>query len=1005
MQFSHTNQSSDQDGGILGCTLRHVTRAVSRYPKLTLCLVMLVTFAAAGYTAMCLDFRTQRADLIDPRADYHQRWLAYTEQFGDQSDIVVVVESDHSDLIRSVLDDLGPRLEREPELFSDVLYRIDTSQLRRKGLQYFTPGELQSGLRNLEQFGSAINGRWDQTRLDVQFSGFARDLNTQARRQEQLPHQVITSNNETNQLLSRIDQLTGSLNGSLENSGGFENPWPRIIPSAVPLATGEVTYLMNKRGTMGFVQVKSNLSEDSSFNGATTAVTRLREIIAEVSERYPETQIGLTGIPVLENDEMRRSQSDMTAASAVSFIAVAVLMFVGFRGLRHPLLSLVMLLVGMTWTFGYTTLVVGHLNILSVSFAVILIGLGIDFAIHYLARYLEIRHQGKELRPALKETSSSVGTGIVTAAITTALAFFCATFTDFLGVAELGIIAGGGILICAACTFLVLPALVALSDGDLEPKQLPAPFDFHLLRNFIGRFPRIVAIASIALILGFGSQVVRVDDGFEWQIRYDSNLLNLQAEGIDSVDVQQRMFKQSDHSLLYAVSVADSAEEARRLRLEFEKLPTVDRVEDLASRLPTTSIDQTKSSILAYRQRLSRLPRQIPIMPQLNPATVGRNMEATLQALRRVRHPDATAAAAKIDQFLDQFESLTLQEQSRFLSAFQQRATGALLFQLHGLLAATETAPLGWNDLPTQLQNRFVSNPAEGESRKWLLQVYPKSEIWDAAPLAEFVHDLRSVDPNVTGTPLQNFEASNQIQKSYRNASLYALAVVLIVLLMDFLRQEQKLLVLLPPLAVVVFAAMMLQTRQISISPTILIGAYLVMIVASAAILDYQNLRDALLAMVPPVAGGLMMFGWFAVFGIDLNPANLIVLPLVLGIGVDDGVHVVHDFRLQRGKGKRYRTSSSTMNAITLTSLTTMAGFGSMLMAAHRGLASVGLVLVIGVGGCLFVSLVTLPAVLSCLSASDADADSDDDNLDLEDARNEKSQQQSRNKNNRRRAA
>ena len=103
------------------------------------------------------------------------------------------------------------------------------------------------------------------------------------------------------------------------------------------------------------------------------------------------------------------------------------------------------------------------------------------------------------------------------------------------------------------------------------------------------------------------------------------------------------------------------------------------------------------------------------------------------------------------------------------------------------------------------------------------------------------------------------------------------------------------------------------------------------------------------------------MFGMLELLGLDLNPANLIVLPLVLGIGVDDGVHVVHDFRMQRG---RYRTSSSTINAIVLTSLTSMIGFGSMMLAAHRGLYSLGLVLVIGIGSCLFVSLVTLPAIL-----------------------------------------
>ena len=245
---------------------------------------------------------------------------------------------------------------------------------------------------------------------------------------------------------------------------------------------------------MGFLKVVPTANQKDDFNGDSRAVDRIRELIGQVTEKHPDVKIGVTGIPVLENDEMRRSQSDMTLASVISFLGVGVLLFIGFRGFRHPLLGLVMLLVGMAWTFGYTTLVVGHLNILSVSFAVILIGLGIDFAIHYLARYLELRHQGESLRPALRETSTSVGAGIVTAALTTALAFFCATFTQFLGVAELGIIAGGGILLCGVATFIVLPALISLSDQNVEPRKLPTPFDGHLLRGMTSRFPRLVMI-------------------------------------------------------------------------------------------------------------------------------------------------------------------------------------------------------------------------------------------------------------------------------------------------------------------------------------------------------------------------------------------------------------------------------------------------------------------------------------------------------------------------------
>ena len=169
-----------------------------------------------------------------------------------------------------------------------------------------------------------------------------------------------------------------------------------------------VVYLLNDAGTMGFL--KTFPAKDANdLNGASKSIDRLRELIAEVSATHTDVTIGMTGIPILESDEMRRSQSDMTIASIVSFAGVGLLLFLGFRGFRHPLLALGMLVIGIAWSVGYTTLAIGHLNILSVSFAVILIGLGIDFAIHYLARYLELRHEGQKLQPALLETSSEIG--------------------------------------------------------------------------------------------------------------------------------------------------------------------------------------------------------------------------------------------------------------------------------------------------------------------------------------------------------------------------------------------------------------------------------------------------------------------------------------------------------------------------------------------------------------------------------------------------------------------
>jgi predicted RND superfamily exporter protein len=183
--------------------------------------------------------------------------------------------------------------------------------------------------------------------------------------------------------------------------------------------------------------------------------------------------------------------------------------------------------------------------------------------------------------------------------------------------------------------------------------------------------------------------------------------------------------------------------------------------------------------------------------------------------------------------------------------------------------------------------------------------------------------------------------------------------------------------------------------RGTPISVEAAIGLFLIMCLGVAFVLDRQSVGHMFLTMLPPVVGGIVMFGILAMTSIDLNPANLIVLPLILGIGVDDGVHVVHDFRMKRDD---YKTSPSTINAIVMTSLTSMIGFGSMMVATHRGLYSVGLVLVIGVGCCLFVSLVTLPALLTWISnrAQAADSVSMDDVDDRQSNRKKKRQNRDR---------
>ena len=946
-------------GFLLPDTLRWITAFTFSRPKTTLWAVFVLSCACVVFTIHSIQFKTKRSDLIDPNAPFNQRWIRYTESFGEASDMIVAVEAPQSDTIKAILDELGNRLRQETDLFEGVLYKIDLRPLRSKGLQYLTPEQLETGINRLSDYEPVLSGQWDLIRLDA----LAERLHYQISQQVVAPASGQVQDADLEYLTRHALLLSLSLKRSVANLADFQSPWPNIIPAdAEATPSLDEVYFLDSQGTMGFLKAKP-VTADSGFAGPSTAIERMRTIIADISSSYPDARIGLTGIPILESDEMRKSQEDMLNGSIISVIGVIFLVVVGFRGVRHPLLALIMLAVGMAWAFGYTTLVVGHLNILSVSFAVILIGLGIDFAIHYLARYLQLRHEDIDLQPSLLETSDEVGTGIVTSAITTAFAFFCTLLTDFLGVAELGIIAAGGILLCAAATFVVIPALVSLVDRSVEPRKLPTPFQGDALRWLVARRPVAVIVVSLIAFAGLAFQAFEVHDGeVRWRVRYDSNLLNMQADGLDSVETEQRICDNPNGSLLFAVSVADSPEEARALHAKFESLPTVHHVEELASRLPAHSAGDTQLLVQAIHAHLARLDACLPQYGVLDPSQVGGNLERLHSVLSEVKKPFAQNAAGALDEFLNQFETLTLQQQIEFLGQYQFRIAAAIQGQFKALAAVSNPEPVSLADLPKGLTSRYVSSDGE-----WLVQVFPKESVWDDEPLARFVTDIRSVDPEVTGTPLQNYEASRQIFKSYRTAACYAMGVIGLVLLVDFLGRDLALFATLPSAALVGIAATAFSLRHVEINPVVYLAAFVSLTIIAAVFLNAQSFRNTLLAMLPPVAGGLLMFGIMGIMRVDLNPANLIVLPLILGIGVDNGVHVLHDFLLRKGA---YRPSSSTINAIVLTALTSMIGFGSLMVSSHRGLQSLGLVLVIGIGSCLFVSLVCLPALLTIISRS-----------------------------------
>jgi hypothetical protein len=460
-------------------------------------------------------------------------------------------------------------------------------------------------------------------------------------------------------------------------------------------------------------------------------------------------------------------------------------------------------------------------------------------------------------------------------------------------------------MLCAAAELLVLPAVIALVDRGPFGRHIPEPVPVHTWLEPVVRHPRFVSLAGMAATLAIVSGL--------HDLRYDHNLLNMQPEGLESVEVEKKLLAECDQSVWYALSMADTREELLTRKQQLLLLPSVERVDEIASLVPTDE-ERKRPIIERIRARLATLPERPPEIPVDRLDALGETLAwAQTEASKR---PGALRTAWHLERVRDSLRQMGPADCYQALATFQQRSAGDLVGRLHALAAVSDPDPPALDDLPPSLVDRFV-----GSSGKHLLKIYGRGDIWNFDSLERFVKDVRGVDPRATGNPLQAYEASLEMKRSYEQAALSALVVILVVLWFDF-----------------------------------------------------RSLRNAMLASLPLAMGMGQTFGLMGLMGIDLNPANLIGIPLILGIAVDYGVHIVHDSLERPGP---YRISASTANSVLVDALTTILGFGALMVASHRGLESLGRLLTLGVTTCTVTSLVFLPAVLRLLHREPA-ADEDD---------------------------
>lgn len=895
---------------------------VANRPAAVLAAGIIVAVLSSIYAYFHLTFLPNFAGLNSDQISYSRNYEAYVKEFKVEPDIIVMAKGPIPAQNIAFLQALAERLKDDPSL-GRIFFRVDLKAFKAWALAYAdlpTLKRIRDSVILAKPLFKSIGYRADLTRFwsaIPEMSGHSSSLKTNSGQILELKGFVDLMN----QTLGGKEDLTLSFASQFKNLQILEN----------------VQYITLKGGTYALLFARPSAERMGDITAITASV---RNLVALVAPRFPSVGVHLTGEPVLGADEMQTAKHDIFWAGLLSVLLCSAILIFGFGDIRKTFLTVITLLIGIGWSIGYIALSVGHLNVITLSLFPMLIGLAIDFSIQFLGRYLEERSRGQAPRQAAQTTYFATGTGLLAAATITALGFLAISFTQYKGIAELGVATGGSLLLCFISTMTILPALLLWTDKeeiDLRGERALQLFTSEgaaVERYLLARSKFILALALfLTIILAFKAK----------QISFDHNVLNLQSKSMDSIKTELELIQVSGKSSLFAVMVTNNLDEAQEYLNRLQHLDTVGSVQ---SPIPFLPPDQPKKFPL-LRQIQSELA-DFRIDPPLTDVNVPRLSEAfkriqgmiadgqkkitlasgALSLLQSFAFPgsqviphrslatdlaDMHGALDALAKSVAAFRTSLLRtdpaQATKLLTDFQSTLYKNLQTGFQIMKGGIPTREITLSDLPLPVREQFV-----GKTGKILIQVYPSQNIWERPALERFIAQLREVNPNVTGSPVLILETTRIMLESYKTAAKIALVVILVV-----------------------------------------------------AFVQFRKIRLTLFTLTPLAVGLVWLMGIMVIFHKAFNPANLLTLPIILGIGVAFGVYVINRYREERHPAI---FSTSTGRSVLLSALTSIAGFASLLGVSHQGLQSLGFTMTVGLSAITFQALVVLPSLLEFVGST-----------------------------------
>ena len=839
-----------------------------RYAAAVAAALVALSVLAGVYAAGHLTVDSDIQHLLPSDPAWRQREIELDREFPQNANLLaIVIDGRTPDLAGNAARALAERMRAEPNLFRDVREPDGGPFFDRYGFLFLPADELATMSQRLVEAQPLLGSLAHDPSLRGLFAALT--LFLQGVQQGQGSVELL------NPTLSAIE---GGVRSVLD---GKPEPvaWQQVMTGSAP----------DPRELRRFILTRPVLDFGSLEPGA-AASAEIRRLAGELGLGADTgVRVRITGPVALDDEQFATLQAGAVRSLLVSVVLVGAILFAALRSVRLAGAILLTLACGLALSAGFAAVAIGSLNLISVAFAVLFIGLAVDFSIQFSIRYRDERPRHGEFAPALAGAAHMIGPSLVLAAGATAIGFLSFVPTPYVGVRELGWIAGAGMLIAIILNFLLLPAVLTLLRPAGEPEPVgfrrAAAVDRFLLRRrqWVLAAAGVLALASLAAL--------------PW-VRFDFDPLHLKNAETESVSAALDLMQDPTTSPYAAEILAPSLADAQKLAERFGKLPEVADVVTAATYVPA---DQDKKLAVIGDLALLLGPTLAPAAPL--PAPDDAEIIAALRECRAALRVVADRAgpqspAARLDAALGE----AVARGGTAIPAMQRVLLPGLLHRIAILRELIQAGPVTLDTLPPELRDGWIA--PDGKAR---IEVFPKGDARDNRVLERFVAAIRTVAPDATGTPVTIQEAGRLIGGSFLEAGIIAISAI-----------------------------------------TILLAAIL------------RRVRDVTLVIAPLLLAATLTLAITVLLGMPLNYANIIALPLLLGIGVAFDIYFVMNWR----GGLSHHLQSSTARAVLFSALTTMSAFGSLALSDDPGTAGMGKLLSLSLACTLFCTLFILPALL-----------------------------------------